>query len=189
MAIITAEVAGGVDVVAFLDTLAFSEGTSTSPVTKDDGYDVIVTGVDGPEIFTDYSDHPFVHRPAKLVVAPGPRFPNGLRSSASGRYQLLVRYFIAYKAKLKLSDFSPLSQDLIAIQQMKERGSLARLQSGSIDKAIAAHLVPLDLEEAIEEDSSIWASLPGNNYGQGGHSMGTLVEKYEDIWSKSFISA
>lgn len=189
MATITAEAAGGVDVVAFLDTLAFSEGTSTSSLTKNFGYDVIVTGVDGPEIFTDYSDHPFMHRPAKLVMAPGPRFPNGLRSSASGRYQLLVKWWVAYKTKLNLPDFSPLSQDLIAIQQMRERGSLAHLQSGTIDKAIAAHLNPLDLEEAIEEDSSVWASLPGNNYGQGGHSMETLVERYEDVWSKSFLSA
>ena len=42
---------------AFLDMLAYSEGTSTSPATKDRGYDVIVTGIDGkPEIFTDYRD-------------------------------------------------------------------------------------------------------------------------------------
>jgi muramidase (phage lysozyme) len=45
---------------AFLDMLAFSEGTATSPATKDRGYDVIVTGVDGkPEIMTSYSTHPF----------------------------------------------------------------------------------------------------------------------------------
>jgi len=186
MARITAEAAGGRDVTAFLDMLAYSEGTSTG---LDNGYGVIVTGVDGPERFTDYSNHPFFSRPAKLIVAPGPRFPNGLRSTALGRYQLLFRYFVYYKAELHLPDFSPLSQDLIAIEQMKERGSLAHLRSGEIDKAIAAHITPPDLEDAIEEDAAIWASLPGNTYGQGGHSMAALVEKYEDIWSKSFISA
>ena len=46
---------------AFLDTLAFSEGTSNHPLTVNDGYDVIVTGVDGPEVFTDYSAHPFAN--------------------------------------------------------------------------------------------------------------------------------
>lgn len=47
---------------AFGDLLAYSEGTSTSPATRNNGYDVIVTGIDGkPEIFTDYSDHPFAH--------------------------------------------------------------------------------------------------------------------------------
>ncbi|MBM0917129.1 lysozyme, partial [Escherichia coli] len=29
---------------AFLDTLAVSEGTETHPLTKNNGYDVIVTG-------------------------------------------------------------------------------------------------------------------------------------------------
>ncbi|STJ52172.1 phage lysin [Escherichia coli] len=38
--------------------LAVSEGTANHPLTKNRGYDVIVTGLDGkPEIFTDYSDH------------------------------------------------------------------------------------------------------------------------------------
>lgn len=39
------------NVAAFLDTLAFSEGTATHPLTRNNGYDVIVTGIDGkPEI-------------------------------------------------------------------------------------------------------------------------------------------
>lgn len=191
MATITAVAAGGVSITAFLDTLRWSEGTSDSPITKADGYDVIVTGVDGPEIFTDYSQHPFVNRPAKLVIAPCARFPNGLRSSASGGYQLLEKYWIPYKTMLDLPDFSPLSQDKIAIQQMKERGSLIHLQSGAFEQAITAHLTPpeVDLEDAIEEDSAIWASLPGNTYGQGGHSMEAIIEKFEDFWSRSFISA
>lgn len=55
------------NVAAFLDMLAFSEETATHPLTRNQGYDVVVTGIDGkPEIFTDYSDHPFEHgRPAK----------------------------------------------------------------------------------------------------------------------------
>lgn len=49
---------GGQSMAAFLDMLAWSEGTSTSPATKCDGYDVIVTGIDKkPEIFTDFSVH------------------------------------------------------------------------------------------------------------------------------------
>lgn len=44
---------------AFLDMLAVSEGTSTSPITRCDGYDVIVTGADRkPEIFSDFRMHP-----------------------------------------------------------------------------------------------------------------------------------
>ena len=61
------------NIAAFLDMLAVSEGTANHPLTKNRGYDVIVTGLDGkPEIFTDYSDHPFAHgRPAKVFNRRG----------------------------------------------------------------------------------------------------------------------
>ena len=39
---------------AFLDMLAWSEGTDNRRQTRNHGYDVIVGG----ELFTDYSDHP-----------------------------------------------------------------------------------------------------------------------------------
>ena len=70
------------NIAAFLDMLAVSEGTANHPLTKNRGYDVIVTGVDGkPEIFTDYSDHPFAHgRPAKVFNR------RGEKSTASGRF-------------------------------------------------------------------------------------------------------
>lgn len=49
------------NILAFLDMLAWAEGTSTHPHTKDDGYDVIVNGDDGdprPNIMTSYARHP-----------------------------------------------------------------------------------------------------------------------------------
>ncbi len=74
---------------AFLDMLASSEGTSTSSATRNNGYDVIVTGVDEkPEIFTDYSAHPFAAgRPSKVINS------RGLTSNAAGRYQCMCRYW------------------------------------------------------------------------------------------------
>ncbi|MGL4824514.1 MAG: hypothetical protein ACRC2W_16385 [Plesiomonas shigelloides] len=51
------------NILAFLDMLAWAEGTSTHPHTKDDGYDVIVNGDDGdprPNIMTSYVRHPNV---------------------------------------------------------------------------------------------------------------------------------
>lgn len=55
MARITPQQAGGVNVVAFLDTLAWSEGTDNGKQpTKDHGYDVIVGGM----LFTGYADQP-----------------------------------------------------------------------------------------------------------------------------------
>ena len=81
MARITPQQAGGVNVLAFLDMLAWAEGTSTSKATKDDGYDVIVKGADGvDETFTDYSANPFSRgRKSKVINS------KGLTSIASGR--------------------------------------------------------------------------------------------------------
>lgn len=147
----------------FLDLIAFSEGTSTSSVTKNNGYDVIVSGVDGPEIFTDYLTHPFENREPKTI-----RLVPLLKSTAAGRYQLLHRYFDSYKSQLHLPDFSPASQDLIAIQQIKERRALDLIEEGNI-------------ADAVRSCSTVWASFPGNAYGQGGKSLDTLVEKFNII--------
>lgn len=150
--------------VNFLSLIAFSEGTSTSPLTQNDGYDVIVSGVDGPEIFTNYGFHPFASgRPAKLIRANPP-----LHSTASGRYQVLYRWWQPYKVSLNLPDFSSTSQDAVALQQMKEKGA--------VDLVIAG-----DIEGAIKACSNIWASFPGNSYGQGGHSMDILLSKYTTL--------
>src|SRR5271167_3939581 len=97
----------------FLDLIAFSEGTSNSALTKNNGYDVIVSGMNGPSIFTDYSDHPFAKGGAVQVRA-------GLISTAAGRYQILARYFAVYKINLHLPDFGPDSQDAVAIKMINE---------------------------------------------------------------------
>lgn len=149
---------------AFLDLIAWSEGTSTSPITQDDGYDVIVTGVDGPHRMVDYDDHPFASGLRSPVLVRKP----GLYSTAAGRYQLLVRYWRSYKEKLKLDDFSPGSQDLVALQQMREERAYSDPQ-------------PLDPQAAIEACKNIWASFPGNSYGQGGRTMEELLAKYADL--------
>jgi muramidase (phage lysozyme) len=173
--------AGGANVCAFLDLIAFAEGTSRASgsasglASRDDGYDVVVAGEGGPEIFTSYASHPFSpSRAAKLIRSHPP-----LYSTAAGRYQLLCRYWEIYRGTLRLPDFGPLSQDLIAIQQMRERGALAHLLSGDISAAIKTHLRPVELEEAIEDCDSTWASFPGNTYGQGGRSMDALLRRWE----------
>ena len=47
-----------------------------------------------------------------------------LKSTGAGRYQLLSRWWDAYRKQLGLKDFSPKSQDAVALQQIKERGAL-----------------------------------------------------------------
>lgn len=153
MAQITPQQAGGVNVVAFLDMLAWSEGTDNGrQATKDRGYDVIVGG----QLFNGYADHP-------RVLVDLPRLK--IQSTAAGRYQLLRRYFDAYRRTLGLNDFSPLSQDLIALQQIRERRALPLIQAGKITEAIAAV-------------RNIWASLPGAGYGQHEHKLDNLLAIY-----------
>lgn len=149
---------------AFLDTLAISEGTSNSPATKDRGYDVIVTGMDGkPEIMTSYATHPFAGgRPPKQING------KGLTSTASGRYQFLVRDWGFYRLKLNLPDFGPDAQDRWAAQLIKERRALDDIETGHFIVAVA-------------KVSNLWASLPGAGYGQPEHRIEALAETYERL--------
>ncbi|KAF1061063.1 MAG: hypothetical protein GAK45_02337 [Pseudomonas citronellolis] len=152
---ITSAAAGGQNVCAFLDMLAWSEGTSISRYTKDEGYDVVVGGLDSPNIFTSYAGHP------NLLV----KVNDSLSSTAAGRYQLLFRWWKPYRDLLGLKDFSPVSQDLVAIQQIRERKALDDIKAGRV-------------RDAIAKCSNIWASLPGNAYGQRQHKVEDLVAQY-----------
>ena len=139
---------------AFLDMLAWSEGTDNGrQKTRNHGYDVIVGG----ELFTDYSDHP------RKLVTLNPK----LKSTGAGRYQLLSRWWDAYRKQLGLKDFSPKSQDAVALQQIKERGALPMIDRG-------------DIRQAIDRCSNIWASLPGAGYGQFEHKADSLIAKFKE---------
>ena len=155
---------------AFLGLIAWAEGTSTSPVTADqEGYNVIVSGVDGPHVLTDYSQHPFASgRPAIEVVAPGARFPHGLYSTASGRYQIILPTWKGLAAQLGLTDFTPISQDTACVELLRQRGAIDMILAG-------------DIQGAIEACSKEWASFPNNPYGQGGKTMGDLLTKYQEL--------
>ena len=138
--------------------LTVSEGTSNSKYTKNNGYDVIVNGIGGePKTFTDYSKHPNV-----LVTVNN----KGLKSTAAGAYQILYKYWVAYKNQLGLKGFYPDDQDAIAIQMIKECKALDDINAGRI-------------ESAITKCRSRWASLPGAGYGQFEHKMDTLVLAYK----------
>ena len=90
---------------AFLDMLA-SEGTDNGrQKTRNHGYDVIVGG----ELFTDYSDHP------RKLVTLNPK----LKSTGADA----TSFFPVggcHRKQLGLKDFSPKSQDAVALQQIGE---------------------------------------------------------------------
>lgn len=154
MARLTTAQAGGMNVLAFLDMLAWSEGTDhPRQPSKDHGYDVIVGGA----TFTGYADHP-----RRLVDLPR----LGIKSTAAGRYQLLSRYWDAYRGLLDLvGGFTPENQDRVAIRQIRERRALDDIKAGRIPEAIA-------------KCRNIWASLPGAGYNQHEHKLDDLLAHY-----------
>ena len=138
---------------AFLDMLAVSEIGPALLAISDRGYNVCVGSTpQRPILFHDYSAHPRIH-------------DIQLDSDAAGRYQLMGRYFAPYKAQLNLPDFGPTSQDLIALQQIRECHALQLIEAGQIEQAIAAC-------------SRIWASLPGSPYPQRHNSLDVLLQAY-----------
>ena len=127
---------------AFLDMLAWSEGTDNGrQKTRNHGYDVIVGG----ELFTDYSDHPR-------------KLSRWLKTQINRRRTLPASFPLVgcLPQATCLKDFSPKSQDAVALQQIKERGALPMIDRG-------------DIRQAIDRCSNIWASLPGAGYGPFEH--------------------
>lgn len=138
------------NLIAFLAMIGFSEGTIRVK-GSDNGYNVIVGGT----LFHDYSNHP--HQLIHINL--------NLASTAAGRYQLLAKYYDYYRKFLGLHDFSPASQDAIAIQQIKECKALPDIEAGRFDTA-------------VEKCAHIWASLPHANYGQHENSIESLRLAY-----------
>lgn len=138
-------------VKAFLDMIAKSEGTAGH---GEDGYNILV----GYGRFKGYSDHP-----RRLIELPN----LGIKSTASGRYQILQGIYDHYAKKLGLKDFSPASQDAIAVELIRERGGIALIEQGKIPEAIA-------------RVRKIWASLPNAGYGQKEHNLQRVLGWYND---------
>lgn len=133
---------------AFLAMIAAAEGTAGR---GDNGYNVLVGG----SLFSGYADHP------RRLVKLNP----SLSSTAAGRYQLLSRNFDFYKKKLHLLDFTPESQDKIALQQIRECRALDDVDAGR-------------LEDAIRKCRTIWASFPESGYGQKERSSEFMETAY-----------
>lgn len=152
------------NIAAFLDMLAFSEGTKG---IGNDGYNVIVGSTKShPILFNSYDDHP-----RKSVFLPSLK----ISSTAAGRYQLLARYFDYYKKELGLKNFNPLAQDLIAIEQIKEQGAYVNALTGNF-------------VDAVHKCNNIWASLPGNNYGQHQQKLSDLQAVYQQFGGREVMA-
>ena len=137
---------------AFLDMLAWSEGTDNGrQKTRNHGYDVIVGG--GCLLIT--------RSPSQTCHAK-PKTQINRRRTLPASFPLVG----CYRRQLGLKDFSPKSQDAVALQQIKERGALPMIDRG-------------DIRQAIDRCSNIWASLPGAGYGQFEHKADSLIAKFK----------
>ncbi|EHJ91095.1 Lysozyme [Vreelandella boliviensis LC1] len=116
---------------AFLDTLAHAEGTTRFGFQ--DGYNVLVGG----KISNSYDNHP-----RQLVWLPSYQ----INSSAAGRYQFLTSTWDDLVERFGIADFTPASQDLGAVQLIRECKALSLIHDGRI-------------RDAIHACRNIWASL------------------------------
>jgi muramidase (phage lysozyme) len=146
---------------SFLDTIAWAEGTVQVP-NSDNGYKVIVGSTPNrPILFYDYSDHPY----RSMIIKFHRKI---IHSDAAGRYQIMGWIFRHYKKQLRLNDFSPASQDAIAIQLIRECRALTDIEYGLIN-------------DALYKCRSRWASLPGAGYGQHEQLMDKLLEVFTRV--------
>jgi lysozyme len=137
---------------AFLDTIARSEGAN---------YNTVVGG----GTFSDFSRHP--NRGVTLTIK-GKR----VQSHAAGRYQFMPKTWNPIQQKFGLPDFSPHSQDLAAVELLKQKGALTPLLNNKFRSAVTA-VAP------------VWASFPGANYNQHEQSFAFLLKIYNAALGKA----
>ena len=125
---------------AFLKAIADAEGG---------GYDFKYGAVKGkrndPWRFSDYSTH------------PGPGF--GGVTTAAGMYQInKVTWQDHGERRMGLTDFTPETQDLIAVSMLRGLGAIEKIKTG-------------DIEAGLSLASKQWAALPMGRGQAGRHNQ------------------
>lgn len=137
---------GHPNVAAFLKAIAAAEGG---------GYDFRYGALKGKANdrwrFTDMSTH------------PGPGIDG--RTTAAGMYQITRPTWEHHGAKLGLRDFSPRTQDLIAVEILRSLGVIDAIKAGRI-------------VDAMPKVARIWAALP-KGPGQANQYPPQRYVKYE----------
>ena len=110
------------NVKAFLDTLAFAEGTR-------DRYNYIFTHA----TFNSYADHPRIKKCAGKLC-----------STAAGRYQFLSRTWDPLASALGLADFTPPSQEKATLEIIRRAGAYNNVARSAVYENFAAALAKLN---------------------------------------------
>jgi muramidase (phage lysozyme) len=109
--------------------------------------------------FNNFSTHP-------LIKQCAPINRKQVCSTAAGAYQMLDKSWWDLQPKLQLPDFSPLSQDRMAVEYIRRNNAITDIESGNFAKAAC-------------KVGKIWASFPCNSYNQNPKSMEKLNYYYQ----------
>lgn len=112
----------------------------------------------GGKMIEDFSRHPNIR--AKFKETTGKENV----TTAAGKYQFLGKTWTGLEGKLGLKDFSPTSQDVAAVELLRESGALGDVISGNFG-------------QAIQKTGKVWASLPSSPYNQNKRSWQWAAEK------------
>lgn len=145
---------------AFLATIRWAETGTSEP----ESYKKLVFN----GTFNNFSTHPLKKQCAPI---------NGknICSTAAGAYQMLDKSWYDLQPKLNLKDFSPASQDKMAIEYIRRNNALSDIEAGKFDTAIC-------------KVGRVWASFPCNNYNQNAKSIDKLRIYYQQQLQKLEIS-
>ena len=143
------------NVKAILKVIRWAEGT-----LNEKGYNTIYSY----KYFSDFSNHPNIK-----VCA------NNICSTAAGAYQFLYSTFKEESKRIGTKDFSPETQDKLAISRLKYRKAYKPLIEG-------------DILLVLDRISWEWASLP-NRYGKGRYgqpikTLNQVLSKYIEFGGK-----
>lgn len=140
------------NVQAALTVISKAEGTFGQ---GDNGYNVSFGGA----TFDDYSTHPNMQK--GFTETTGRKNTSG----AAGKFQIIKPTYDALTKQLGTGgDFSPETQDLMAIELLRQRGALDKIMSG-------------DIAGGLDRVNSVWASLPGSP-----HPQSTRTPSQIDAW-------
>ncbi|HEY9872803.1 MAG TPA: glycoside hydrolase family 104 protein [Candidatus Obscuribacterales bacterium] len=139
---------------AFLDVISWAETGKIDPSS----YQTLV--FNGK--FNNFSTHPKIKQCAAIK---GKR----ICSTAAGRYQIMGFNWDELASKLQLKDFSPESQDKMALYFIEKKKATADILAGRF-------------EQAACKVGKVWASIPPpcNQYGQSHLTMAKLRKVYDE---------
>ncbi|KAB8314404.1 lysozyme [Tolypothrix campylonemoides VB511288] len=138
---------------AFLATIRWAETGTSEP----ESYRKLVFN----GTFDDFSTHPLKKQCAPI---------NGktVCSTAAGAYQMLDKSWYDLAPKLNLKDFSPASQDKMAIEYIRRNNALGDIEVGRFDTAAC-------------KVGRVWASLICNSYNQNPRTIEELRNYYQKM--------